>query len=58
MGGWVGGWSGEWVGGYGVGDELGKNLYGRVAGWVIPSGNNATLWLHLASWNLLDSQLG
>ena len=42
-----------------------KNLYGRVGGWVdgwmggwgIPSGNIATSWLHLASWNLLDSQL-
>ena len=26
-------------------------------GWMIPSGNKATPWLHLASWNLLDSQL-
>ena len=27
-------------------------------GWVvIPSGNNTTSWLHLASWNLPDSQL-
>ena len=42
-----------------------KNLYGRVGGrvdgwmggWGIPSGNIATSWLHLASWNLLDSQL-
>ena len=38
-----------------------KNLYGRVGGWMggwgIPLGNIATLWLHLASWNLLDSQL-
>ena len=28
--------------------------------WVVGSvlaGNNTTLWLHLASWNLLDSQL-
>ena len=24
---------------------------------MILSDNNATLWLHLASWNLLDSQL-
>ena len=31
-----------------------KNLYG---GWVGPSGNDTTLWLHLASWNLPDSQL-
>ena len=26
-------------------------------GWVIPSGNDATSWLHLASWKMLDSQL-
>ena len=30
-----------------------KNLHGRV----IPSGYFATLWLHLANWNLQDSQL-
>ena len=28
-----------------------------VGGWVVPSENQATLWLHLASWNLPDSQL-
>ena len=28
-----------------------------MGGWGIPSGNIATSWLHLASWNLLDSQL-
>ena len=28
-----------------------------MGGWMILSGNIATLWLHLASWNLLDSQL-
>ena len=37
------------------------NLYGQVGGlvgwWVIPSGNNATSWLHIASWNLLHYQL-
>ena len=26
-------------------------------GWVVPSENQATLWLHLASWNLPNSQL-
>ena len=30
---------------------------GWMAGWMIPTGNIATLWLHLARWNLLDSQL-
>ena len=30
---------------------------GWVAGWVVYQSNNATLWLHLASWNLPDSQL-
>ena len=34
---------------------------GRVGGWpggrVVYQSNNATLWLHLASWNLPDSQL-
>ena len=28
---------------------------GRVGGFMVE--NNATLWLHLASWNLLDFQL-
>ena len=28
-----------------------------VGGWVYYSDNNATSWLHLASWNLPDSQL-
>ena len=43
VGGWVGGWVGVWVGGL----------------WVVGnySENNATSWLHLASWNLPDSQL-
>ena len=31
-----------------------ENPYG---GWVVLSGNNTTSWLHLASWNLPDSQL-
>ena len=43
-GGWPGGWPGGWVAGW-------------VAGWVVYQSNNATLWLHLASWNLPDSQL-
>ena len=30
---------------------------GWVAGWPVIAGNNATSWLHLASWNLPDSQL-
>ena len=30
---------------------------GWVGGWVVYQSNNATLWLHLASWNLPDSQL-
>ena len=30
---------------------------GWVGGWVYYSDNNATSWLHLASWNLPDSQL-
>ena len=30
---------------------------GWMAGWMIPTGNIATLWLHLARWNLPDSQL-
>ena len=30
---------------------------GWVDGWPVIAGNNATLWLHLASWNLLESQL-
>ena len=34
-----------------------ENLYGRMGGWMILSGNIATSWLHLASWNLPDSQL-
>ena len=25
--------------------------------WLIPSGNNATWWLHLASLNLIDFQV-
>ena len=30
-----------------------------MVGWVVVlSGNITTLWLHLASWNLQDSQLG
>ena len=29
----------------------------RVGGWVVYQDNNATPWLHLASWNLPDSQL-
>ena len=28
-----------------------------MGGWMILSGNIATSWLHLASWNLPDSQL-
>ena len=28
-----------------------------VSGWTVLSGNNTTSWLHLASWNLPDSQL-
>ena len=28
-----------------------------VGGWVVLSGINSTSWLHLASWNLPDSQL-
>ena len=33
---------------------------GWMAGWLggILTENNATSWLHLASWNLPDSQLG
>ena len=31
--------------------------WGWVGGWVVLSGNNTTSWLHLASWNLPDSQL-
>ena len=27
-----------------------------VGGWVVLSGNITTSWLHLASWNLPDSQ--
>ena len=35
-----------------------ENLYGGWVGWwMIPSGNITTSWLHLASWNLPDSQL-
>ena len=35
------------------------NTMGRVGGWWVGnySDNNAFLWLHLASWNLPDSQL-
>ena len=29
----------------------------RVGGWVVYQSNNATLWLHLASWNFPNSQL-
>ena len=29
-----------------------------VGGGVVLSGNNTTSWLHLASWNLPDSQIG
>ena len=29
---------------------------GRPAGRPVPDNNNTTLWLHLASWHLLDSQ--
>ena len=47
-GGWVAGWVAGWVGG---------RVGGWVAGWVVYQSNNATLWLHLASWNLPDSQL-
>ena len=47
-GGWPGGWPGGWVAGW---------VGGRVGGRVVFQGNNATLWLHLASWNLPDSQL-
>ena len=39
----VGGWVGGWMDGW-------------MDGWVF-TGNNATSWLHLASWNLPDSQL-
>ena len=28
-----------------------------VAGWLIPLENTTTTWLHLASWNLQDSEL-
>ena len=28
-----------------------------VGGWTVLSGNNTTSWLHLAGWNLPDSQL-
>ena len=41
--------------------EIAKNRGGWVAvggAWVVLSGNITTLWLHLASWNLPDSQLG
>ena len=31
---------------------------GWVDGWPIIAGNNTTPWLHLASWNLPDSQFG
>ena len=31
-------------------------LRGWVGGWVVYQDNNATPWLHLASWNLPDSQ--
>ena len=34
-----------------------ENPYGQVGGWVVLSGKNTTSWLHLASWNLPDSQL-
>ena len=30
---------------------------GRPVGRQVADNNNTTLWLHLASWNLLDSQL-
>ena len=35
----------------------GGQVVGRPAGWPVPDDFNTTLWLHLASWNLLDSQL-
>ena len=48
VGGWVAGWVAGWPGG---------RVAGWVGGWVVYQSNNATLWLHLASWNLPDSQL-
>ena len=36
--------------------QQGKSIW-WVGGWMIPSGNITTSWLHLASWNLPDSQL-
>ena len=56
-----------WEGGhrtYFVGVGTPHNIYRKslaVGGWVgggwSKPENNATLWLHLASWNLPDSQL-
>ena len=34
-----------------------KHWCGRVVGRPVPDNNITTLWLHLASWNLLDFQL-
>ena len=44
MDGWLDGWLAEWLAGW-------------MAGWMVLCNYNATLWLHLASWNLPDSQL-
>ena len=33
------------------------DMAGGGGGWMVLSGNNTTSWLHLASWNLPDSQL-
>ena len=32
-------------------------VVGRSVGQPVPDNNSTTLWLHHASWNLLDSQL-
>ena len=39
-----------------VGGSVGR-LVGRSVGRPVPDNNNTTLWLHLASWHLLDSKL-
>ena len=34
-----------------------SNYRSVLRGWMVYQDNNATPWLHLASWNLPDSQL-
>ena len=36
--------------------KVSKQVYGQLAGWL-SSDSSATSWLHLASWDLPDSQL-